>query len=243
MRIVLLIAALAVWVVALTHGANAADSVSPPLDSIDQRVLACTPCHGKAGRATNDGYYPRIAGKPAGYLFNQLLNFREGRRNYPMMTYLTERQRDDYLREIAEYFAAQRLPYPEPQPARVSATVLERGRVLVTQGDPQQNVPSCSACHGTHLVGVAPAVPGLLGLSSDYLAAQLGAWRSGSRRGAQAPDCMAEIIKRMKPGDLNAAAAWLASQPPPSSEAIPETAFERPPPLTCGSIENAERTP
>jgi hypothetical protein len=26
-----------------------------------------------------DGYYPRIAGKPAGYLYNQLLNFRDGR--------------------------------------------------------------------------------------------------------------------------------------------------------------------
>jgi cytochrome c553 len=242
MRIVLSIAALAVGAVALTHGARAADSVSPPLDSIDQRVLACAPCHGQAGRATSDGYYPRIAGKPAGYLFNELLNFRDGRRNYPMMTYLTERQRDDYLREIAEYFAAQRLPYPAPQPARVDATVLERGRALVTHGDPQQNIPSCSACHGERLIGVAPAVPGLLGLSNDYLAAQLGAWRSGSRQ-AQAPDCMAEIVRRMKPGDLNAVAAWLSSQPAPSSEAAPAASFEGTPPLTCGSIQNTERTP
>jgi cytochrome c553 len=30
----------------------------------------------------------RIAGKPAGYLYNQLLNFRDGRRNYPLMTYI-----------------------------------------------------------------------------------------------------------------------------------------------------------
>ena len=37
-----------------------------------QRVLACTGCHGPEGRAAADGYYPRIAGKPAGYLFNQL---------------------------------------------------------------------------------------------------------------------------------------------------------------------------
>lgn len=49
-------------------------------DTIAERVQACTVCHGKQGRATNEGYFPRIAGKPAGYLFNQLVNFRDGRR-------------------------------------------------------------------------------------------------------------------------------------------------------------------
>jgi cytochrome c553 len=41
-------------------------------DTTAQRVQACTTCHGKEGRATNQGYFPRIAGKPAGYLYNQL---------------------------------------------------------------------------------------------------------------------------------------------------------------------------
>src|SRR4051794_11756086 len=45
-------------------------------DTMAQRVLACTGCHGPQGRAAPDGYYPRIAGKPPGYLYNQLLNFR-----------------------------------------------------------------------------------------------------------------------------------------------------------------------
>ena len=47
-------------------------------DTMAQRTLACTSCHGKEGRAGPDGYYPRIAGKPAGYLYAQLLHFREG---------------------------------------------------------------------------------------------------------------------------------------------------------------------
>jgi cytochrome c553 len=222
-------------------GARAADSASPPLDSIDQRVQACTPCHGKEGRATNEGYYPRIAGKPPGYLYNQLLNFREGRRHFPMMTYLTERQREDYLREIATYFASQHLPYPPPQPARVDSAALARGRMLVTEGDPGHDIPACSSCHGASLLGVAPAVPGLLGLSHDYLVAQLGAWRIGTRR-AQPPDCMAQIVQRLSPEDLAAATAWLAAQPVPNN-AFPEQRFERPPPLTCGSIRNADAAP
>ena len=44
------------------------------------RVLACASCHGDKGQGTNDDYFPRLAGKPAGYLYNQLVAFRDGRR-------------------------------------------------------------------------------------------------------------------------------------------------------------------
>ena len=70
-----------------------------------QRTLACTACHGKEGRAGPDGYYPRIAGKPAGYLYNQLLNFRDGRRHYGLMAGLLDPLSDAYLLEIAQHFA------------------------------------------------------------------------------------------------------------------------------------------
>ena len=50
-----------------------------------ERTAACTACHGTQGKAGPDGYYPRLAGKPAGYLYNQLRNFQEGRRHYTLM--------------------------------------------------------------------------------------------------------------------------------------------------------------
>lgn len=205
---------------------------TPPLDSIDQRVQPCMACHGREGRATSDGYYPRIAGKPAGYLYNQLLNFREARRDYAMMTYMVERQGDAYLAEMAQYFADQHLPYPPPQAPAVGTAVLERGRRLVNDGDAPQRIPACVACHGARLTGALPATPGLLGLSHDYLMAQLGAWREGNRR-AHAPDCMAEVARRLTPADLYAASAWLATQPVPddASPAAPIAEL----PLECGS--------
>ena len=58
-------------------------------DRIAERVKACTVCHGKDGRATNEGYFPRIAGKPAGYLYAQLINFRDGRRNNALICQTT----------------------------------------------------------------------------------------------------------------------------------------------------------
>lgn len=210
-------------------------AASNDIDTIAQRVQPCTVCHGAEGRASSDGYYPRIAGKPAGYLYHQLLNFRDGRRAAPMMSYLVDRQSDAYLLEIAQHFAAQQLPYPPPQPPVAAAAALERGRQLVEHGDAARELPSCRACHGARLTGIEPAVPGLLGLPMDYLVAQLGAWQLGQRR-AHAPDCMATIVQRLQPEDLHAVAAWLASQPlpadthpaPPSADAMP---------MPCGSAE------
>ncbi|WP_434802776.1 c-type cytochrome [Paracidovorax cattleyae] len=99
------------------------------------RVIACTACHGREGRATQQGYFPRIAGKPAGYLYHQLLNFRDGRRSYPQMSYLLEHMTDGYLREIAQHFSALELPYAAPPPPQALPATLERGRRLVREGE------------------------------------------------------------------------------------------------------------
>lgn len=198
------------------------------------RVLACTACHGSEGRATPQGYFPRIAGKPAGYLANQLLNFRDGRRSYPQMTYLLEHLTDDYLREMAGHFAALELPYPPPPPPQADAAALERGRALVHVGDAARGIPACVACHGSAMTGVAPFIPGLLGLPRDYLNGQLGAWKTGQRR-AQQPDCMADIARQLTPEDVSAVSAWLAAQPVPGG-GKPGTALSAPLPMACGGV-------
>ena len=179
-----------------------------------QRTLACTSCHGREGRAGPDGYYPRLAGKPRGYLYNQLLNFREGRRHYGLMAGLVDPLSDAYLYEIAGYFSGLDAPYPPPQPVTAPAAVMQRGRLLAMQGDTALQLPACASCHGQALTGMQPNVPGLLGLSRDYLNAQLGAWRTGQRR-ALAPDCMAEVARKLTPEDLGAVTAFLASETAP----------------------------
>jgi mono/diheme cytochrome c family protein len=55
-------------------------------DTIEQRLAACAICHGNKGEGKGAAeYYPRLSGKPARYLFLQLVNFREGKRKYPQM--------------------------------------------------------------------------------------------------------------------------------------------------------------
>ena len=204
-------------------------------DSFAKRVAPCMSCHGKEGRAAADGYYPRIAGKPAGYLYNQLVNFREGRRRqYPLMTYMVQHLSDDYLRQMAEFFASQHIPYPPPQRLDVSPSTLEQGRTLVMSGDPARRIPACVACHGEKLTGVLPSIPSLLGIPRDYINAQFGAWREGARRAA-APDCMGQIARQLSPEEISAASAWLASQAVPENFA-PAQGLDHKLPVACGSF-------
>jgi cytochrome c553 len=202
---------------------------------MEPRVRACTACHGKEGRATADGYFPRIAGKPAGYLANQLINFQEGRRSYPPMTDLIEHLSAQYLGEMASYFSALDLPYPPPAAVRASAPAMEHGRALVQQGDAARRIPACVACHGSALTGVQPATPGLLGLPRDYINSQLGAWTTAQRR-AQAPDCMAQIARLLTSEDVSAVSAWLSAQPVPGN-GHPAASLPAQAPLRCGTLE------
>lgn len=203
-------------------------------DTLAQRTVACAGCHGAQGKASPEGYLPRIAGKPAGYLFEQLLNLRDGRRQHPGMARLIENLSDDYLREIAEHFAALDLPYPPPAPSRQSAADAQRAEALVRRGDPARQLPACASCHGEALTGIAPAVPGLLGLPADYLIGQLGAWRHGVRR-ARAPDCMATLAQRLAPDDVVRVVTWLQAQPVPQP-AKASTVAPKAWPMDCGSV-------
>lgn len=204
-------------------------------DTLAQRVKACVACHGQEGRATTDGFYPRIAGKPAGYLLNQLRNFRDEKRTYPMMTYMVAHLNESYLQEIAEYFANLNPPYAAPQPNLASSEAMERGRVLVKLGDSSKKLPACISCHGEKMTGLAPFIPGLLGLPRDYLVAQLGAWQTGSRH-ATAPDCMQSVAKQLDANDIAAVSAWLAAQNLPVDTKAPLATAALKLPLVCGSV-------
>lgn len=229
----------AIAAAALAHGPVSAQAQSTPAtaqDTMAQRMRACVVCHGEQGRATNAGYFPRIAGKPAGYIYNQLQNFKAGRRSNEAMNHLVRHLSDDYLREIAKYFSELDLPYPPAQADTLPDGLRRQAEDLVFKGDPARQLPACAACHGPQMAGKLPAMPGLLTLPSDYLFGQLGAWRTGQRR-AMAPDCMAEVARKLTPEEVAAVSRWLSAQTlptgtkPAASSATEQQAL----PMRCGS--------
>jgi len=220
---------------------HAADHPVVP-DSLQQRIAACTTCHGEQGEGrAASGYFPRLAGKPAAYLARQLQDFQDGLRKYAPMEYTVRELGPAYMHEIAEYFAAQRVPFARSPVPRVPDTVLQRGAQLLDKGDPSRHIPACASCHGSQLTGVEPSIPGLVGLPYDYISAQLGSWRTHTRA-TVAPDCMAEVANRLSEADISAVAAALASrQLPADTRAQPAGSVT--PPLRCGVLDAAEASP
>ena len=217
---------------AIPSAASTAASAVP--DTMAQRALACTSCHAVQDQSLPDGVVPRIAGKGAGYLFEQMRNFRDGRRVHEAMALLFENLDDRYLLELAQYFAAQQ-PSRSYRPAlALTAAQTQRVEQLVFHGDRVAGLPACSACHGATLMGSAPTVPGLLGLQAGYLAEQLGAWRVGLRH-SRAPDCMARVARALPAEDIPSIVQWLQAQPVPAAAApgASPTVW----PLDCGSVE------
>jgi cytochrome c553 len=221
--------------------AYGAPSDTPAPDNIETRVLACTPCHGLRGQGTQDDYFPRLAGKPAGYLDKQLVAFRDGRRHYAPMNYLLEYQNDAYLQAIADYFASQDPPYLPRHGGTTDSAVLARGRSLATQGNAARGIPACAGCHNPNFTGLEPGIPALVGLQANYISAQLGAWRYGTRT-ATSPDCMQLVAARLSEDDVSALAAWLSSLPAPTKPTpLPQGSLVTP--LLCGSEPQISQTP
>jgi cytochrome c553 len=199
-------------------------------DTIQQRAKACTSCHGEHGEGAPDSTAgPRLAGKPAGYLLLQMRYFQSGQRRNAAMEYVLRLLDVTYMGKLAYFFADQQVPYRQPPSPTASPAELRRGERLALHGDPSIGVPACNSCHGTRLTGVQPLIPGLLGLSSDYLAAQLASWRNRTRA-AKEPFCMGVVANRMYAADVDAVAAWLASQPP-AADMRPEPAGAQTTPL------------
>jgi len=224
-----------VWAAAALRAAEppaAAKGEAPP-DTMAARVQGCATCHGKRGEGTQDDYFPRIAGKPKGYLFNQLRNFHDGHRSYPPMNYLLAYLHDDYFNDMAEYYASEELPFAAPEVTKLSAAQMSLGAALVRTGVASRGIPACMTCHGVQLTGINPGIPGLIGLHSRYISAQLESWRIGTRRAA-APDCMHDVARLLTEAEITAVAGWLAAQPAPPNHAPAQQGSWKTP-LLCGS--------
>lgn len=203
-------------------------------DNMPERLRACTSCHEQSNTAqTEQAYAPAINGKPVEYLYQQLLNFREGRRlntiMSPMLAYLSP----EYLREIATYFSLQAITQrPNANPSRTPDSQLTpRGQLLVHESTAER--PACVACHGSDLRGDGVAIPGLRELSPAYITAQLGAWQANTRH-ARKPDCMSDMAKALSGTDIDAVAHWIANAP---SDMPTPTAAIRELPAPCGAVQ------
>lgn len=94
------------------------------------------------------------------------------------------------------------------------AEVLALGEELAVNGDWERGIPACFKCHAEGAVGVGPAFPPLAGQHPDYIARQIKAWKTGTRRNDPL-DLMKRLAENITDDEIHAVAAYLASLEPP----------------------------
>ena len=172
----------------------------------------CQSCHGADGGGQAAAGFPRLAGLDAAYLARQLADYATGTRTNAVMQPIARALSADERQAVAAYYSQLPAPVIPPSP-RTPADVL--GATLATRGRWSQQVPACEQCHGPGGVGVGAHFPPLAGQPAAYLAAQLEAWKQGTRRNDPL-QLMQQLSRKLDAKDIAAVAQWFAAQPLPA---------------------------
>lgn len=145
----------------------------------ESQVIACAACHGQDGASGLDGTYPNLAGQNEKYLLKQLQLIQTGDRYIPLMVGQLDGKTEQNLADMAAYYAS--LPGKLGQAAGDDEQIA-RAEMIYRGGIAKKNVAACSACHSPQGMGNAQAgFPRLSGQPSEYIIAQLTAYRESER--------------------------------------------------------------
>jgi cytochrome c553 len=159
-------------------------------------VASCEACHGPGGNSTTPDT-PSIAAQPANFLENQLVYFREGLRNAPVMQAVAKDMKDEDITSLSKHFAAQKATVPTTAPDKALA---DRGLGLARS-------MHCGQCHLPDFAGRAQ-MPRLAGQREEYLAHAMAGYRDGTRTGADTT--MSEVLYGVSDKDIQALAHYLS---------------------------------
>ncbi len=167
------------------------------------KSVVCQACHGANGNSVNPEW-PSLAGLGAGYIAEQLKNFKEGKRQNPIMMPNAMALSPQDMADLAAYFDSQKNTGLEADP-----TYWKAGEKLYRGGDAAHGIPACMACHGPTGAGNEPAkFPALRGQHSVYVMKQLTDYASGAR-GTGPNGIMQTIAKRLSQEQMRDVASYV----------------------------------
>jgi cytochrome c553 len=172
-------------------------SIAQDAGSGEKKAAVCTACHGPGGNST-DPQYPSLAAQPPTYTFYQLLQFREERRKDPRMSPFAAKLSDADMKDIAAYFAAQKVV---PPAITADAAKVAAGKAVADR-------MYCGSCHTSTYYG-QNHIARLAGQHYAYLVKELRGFRTGAR-----PDIdgtMASAAQPLTDADIENAAHYLAT--------------------------------
>lgn len=176
--------------------------------------MSCAGCHGATGNSVSADF-PNLGGLNYVYLYKQLLDFKSGARQSPLMTPMVMALSAQNLRDLAAYYSQQTYDpaagvNEDTSEQKQNAQRLEQGRLIYEHGLAASGVAACIRCHGAGAAGQVGHFPRLAGQHAKYLVAQMEAFKAG-RRGNDAGKMMAHVALPMSEHEIEAVALYLQS--------------------------------
>jgi cytochrome c553 len=169
----------------------------------------CAACHNADGNSsipTN----PSLAGQHAEYITKQLQNFKpkDGKpaeRESPVMGAMVAPLSPEDMKNLGAYYAMQT---PKHGVAK-DKSLAEQGEKIYRGGNLETSVPACAGCHSPNGVGIPPGYPRLSGQHSEYVVAQLRAFRT-EQRASDPNNVMRMIATRMSEKEMQAVSEFIS---------------------------------
>jgi cytochrome c553 len=179
--------------------ANAAD-----IEAGKTKSAVCAACHGADGNSSNAAW-PSLAGQHASYIYKQLKDFKEGRRNDATMVGMVALLNDEDMKNVAAYFESQ-----QAKSVAFDAALVAAGENIYRGGITETKVAACMSCHSPGGTGNGPAGwPSLKGQYPEYLVVQLQNFKLGLRAN-DSGKMMRNVVVRMSDLEMKSVAAYIA---------------------------------
>lgn len=190
---------------------GAAQGPAKPDTAKGQQIAGqvCSACHANDGNSTVAAN-PKLAGQFPEYLHKQLSNFkpagdRKAERDNPVMAGMVANLSDADMRDVAAYYASQKL---KPETAK-SKDLAAQGQKLYRGGNLATGVVACAGCHGPDGSGIPSQYPRIAGQYAEYIESQLRAFRAGAR--ANDPNGMMRgVAAKMTEPEIKAVSEYVA---------------------------------
>ncbi|HKJ51988.1 MAG TPA: c-type cytochrome [Gammaproteobacteria bacterium] len=191
-------------IVLVLSGLSSFAAPAADIEAGKAKSAVCAACHGADGNSSNP-IWPSLAGQHASYLYKQLTDFKQGRRNNPTMTGMVATLTDEDMKNLAAYFESQK-----KKPVAFDGKLIEAGENIYRGGITAVSIAACMGCHSPTAEGNGPAGwPSLKGQHPEYIVAQLQAFRQGAR--ANDPNNMMRGVSgRMSDTEMQSVAAYIA---------------------------------
>jgi len=161
------------------------------------KAAACVACHGPNGNSPTP-QIPILAGQTARYLYLQLRDFKEGRREAAAVQPLVHALSREDMFDLAAFFASQR-----PLSASFKA---DPARVELGRRKAEETL--CTMCHLGGFKG-QNEIPRVAGQHHDYVVKQLQDFKAGRR--TNDAGTMSSVAKTLSESDMDDLAQYLST--------------------------------